>query len=161
LAAAERIRLGILRRLRRGDGRLFGVLPVTAGSTSAAESLLGRGRSGMNTIPTGLRPAPYSETGAVEQELPAEMSAVDLNWQHDVGSDPELWLYRDRTMAMLKTYLRYSIEVGRLPSVLGRELFRARLTAYRMTKFEDAVIFVHDVERAIQRLATFTNSLSD
>jgi hypothetical protein len=33
--------------------------------------------------------------------------------------DPDLWLYRKRTVALLKRYLRISIEVGRLPSLLG------------------------------------------
>ena len=35
----------------------------------------------------------------------------------------ERWLYRSRTTALLRCYLRFSIEVGRLPSILGRELF--------------------------------------
>jgi hypothetical protein len=35
----------------------------------------------------------------------------------DSGSDPDLWLYRDRTVAMLKRYLRLSIEVGRSSDV--------------------------------------------
>ena len=42
----------------------------------------------------------------------------------DVSRDPDIWLYRERTIALLKRYLRISIEVGRLPSLLGRELFR-------------------------------------
>lgn len=66
--------------------------------------------------------------------------------------DPELWLYRERTAALLRRYLRLSIEVGRLPSILGRKLFRAKVTSYRMSSFEDAVIFVYDVERALERL---------
>jgi hypothetical protein len=69
--------------------------------------------------------------------------------------DPELWLYRERTTALLRRYLRISIEVGRLPSILGRELFRSKVTSYRMTSFEDGVIFVHDVERALDRLPEF------
>jgi DNA-directed RNA polymerase specialized sigma24 family protein len=70
----------------------------------------------------------------------------------DSGSDPDLWLYRDRTVAMLKRYLRLSIEVGRLPSLLGREFFRTRVTSYHVSTFEDAVVFVHDVERSLERL---------
>src|SRR6202140_5801004 len=45
--------------------------------------------------------------------------------------NPDLWLYRDRTVGMLRRYLRLSIEVGRLPSLLGREFFRTRGTSYR------------------------------
>lgn len=69
--------------------------------------------------------------------------------------DPDLWLYRDRTSAMLRRYFRYSIEVGRLPSLLGREFFRTRVTSYRVGTFEDAVIFVHDVERCLDQLNDF------
>jgi hypothetical protein len=77
----------------------------------------------------------------------------------DIGADPDLWLYRDRTVALLRRYFRISIEVGRLPSILGRELFRSKVTAYRMSSFEDAVIFVHDVERALDRLSDFPRQL--
>lgn len=71
------------------------------------------------------------------------------------SSDPDIWLYRDRTIALLRRYLRISIEVGRLPSLLGRELFRSKVTSYRMSSFEDGVIFVHDVERALDQLPEF------
>ena len=67
----------------------------------------------------------------------------------------DIWLYRSRTAALLRRYLRFSIEVGRLPSILGRELFRSKVTSYRLASFEDAVIFVYDVERALNQLNTF------
>src|SRR6266481_7120988 len=72
-----------------------------------------------------------------------------------VFRNAEMWLYRERTVALLRRYLRISIEVGRLPSLLGRELFRSKVTSYRMSSFEDAVIFVYDVERAVDQLNTF------
>ena len=71
----------------------------------------------------------------------------------------DLWAYRDRTVALLKRYARASVEVGRLPSLLGRECFRARVTSYSMTSFEDIVIIVHDVEAALQRLDKFHQRL--
>jgi hypothetical protein len=64
----------------------------------------------------------------------------------------DLWPYRDRTVALLKRYARASVEVGRLPSLLGRECFRARVTSYSMNSFEDIVIFVHDMEQAVSKL---------
>jgi len=73
--------------------------------------------------------------------------------------DPDLWLYRERTLSLLRRYLRISIEVGRLPSLLGRELFRSRVTSYRMASFEDAVIFVHDVEQALGQLDDFSREI--
>ena len=72
---------------------------------------------------------------------------------------PELWVYRDRTTAMLLRYLHMSIEVGRLPSILGREFFRAHVTCYRVSTFEDAVIFVHDVDRSLHELDEFSQQV--
>jgi hypothetical protein len=98
---------------------------------------------GENCIP----PATLSSIPGAELEIvPAARSA-------------ELWLYRERTIAMLRRYLRISIEVGRLPSLLGRELFRSKVTSYRMTSLEDGVIFVHDVERALDQLSEFGRQL--
>ena len=71
----------------------------------------------------------------------------------------ELHLYRDRTRAILRRYFRMSIELGRLPSLVGREFFRSRVTSYRMHTFEDAVIFVHDTERCLERLDPFSQQL--
>ena len=64
----------------------------------------------------------------------------------------DLWPYRRRTVALLRRYARASVEVGRLPSLLGREFFRTRVTSYTMRNFEDVVIFVADMEKAIEKL---------
>src|SRR5438876_4374545 len=74
-------------------------------------------------------------------------------------SAEEICKYRDRTRALLRRYFYTSIEVGRLPSLLGREFFRAKVTSYRASSFEDAVIFVQDVERCLQRLDKFSQQL--
>ena len=55
--------------------------------------------------------------------------------------------------------MRLSIEVGRLPSLLGREFFRSRVTSYGASTFEDSVIFVHDVERSLEELNEFEKKL--
>ena len=65
---------------------------------------------------------------------------------------PQIALYRRYTEALLRRYLRLSMEVGRAPSLLGRELFRAKVSSYRLVSFEDVVIFLHDVERCLARL---------
>jgi len=62
---------------------------------------------------------------------------------------------REQLHYLVRRYPRFSIEVGRLPSILGRELFRSKVTSYRMSSFEDAVIFVYDVERALAQLNAF------
>ena len=43
------------------------------------------------------------------------------------------------TVTMLRRYMRYSIETGRLPSLLGREFFRTQVTSYTVVTFEDRV----------------------
>jgi hypothetical protein len=40
--------------------------------------------------------------------------------------NPDLWLYRKRTVGLLRRYMRFSIETGRLPSLVGREFFGRR-----------------------------------
>jgi len=83
----------------------------------------------------------------------------DFQPETDLEFDPELWLYRERTTALLRRYLQSSIEIGRLPSLLGRELFRSKVTSYHMSSFEDGVIFVHDVEHALEQLRDFWKQL--
>jgi predicted DNA-binding protein (UPF0251 family) len=65
---------------------------------------------------------------------------------------PEISLYRGRTIGLLRRYFRMSMELGRMPSVISRDFFRAKVTSYRVTSFEDVVILVHDVEQCILRL---------
>jgi hypothetical protein len=67
--------------------------------------------------------------------------------------------YRRRVVAMLRRFMRYSIETGRLPSLLGREFFREKVTSYTVVTFEDRVIFVHDMERCMDRLDEFSRQL--
>ena len=60
--------------------------------------------------------------------------------------------YRPYTRALLRRYFRMAIDVGRLPSILGGLCFRARVSSYKLHTFEDAVIFVHDIERVFDRI---------
>jgi hypothetical protein len=92
--------------------------------------------------------------------FPARLPGLDEGQPESaLDRNPDLWLYRKRTTALLRRYMRLSIETGRLPSVLGRELFRAKITTYTAITFEDRVIFVHDVERCLERLAPFDQKI--
>jgi hypothetical protein len=71
----------------------------------------------------------------------------------------ELAFYRKYTEAMLRRYLRYSMQAGRVPSLLGRELFQGNVTSYRLHSFEDAVIFCFDVEKRLGRLQVMDQQL--
>jgi hypothetical protein len=73
--------------------------------------------------------------------------------------ESELPWYREKTAALLRRYFRLAVQTGRLPGVLGREFFRARATSQRMHTFEDSVIFVHDMERCLERLDRVSRQL--
>ncbi len=80
----------------------------------------------------------------------------------DAGRPPrpvELSFYRDHTLLLLRRHFRMSLQLGRLPALLGREIFRARVSHYRAQTFEDAVIFVHDVDRCLDQLDGFFRQL--
>ncbi len=104
-------------------------------------------------------PGTLSMTAGIQSICSEHEVATSAETQELGGADPDLWLYRDRTIGMLRRYYRLSIEVGRLPSLLGREFFRTRVTSYTVSTFEDAVIFVHDVKRVLDRLDTFDKKL--
>ncbi len=89
-----------------------------------------------------------------EERTPGERERLLLE-----DREREQSIYRGRTVAMLRRYMRYSIETGRLPSLVGREFFRSNVTKYRVTTFEDRVIFVHDMETCLQRLDEFSRQV--
>jgi hypothetical protein len=85
----------------------------------------------------------------IENSNAVEDTAIpEPSWEEE----RERRIYRARTVTMLRRYMRYSIETGRLPSLLGREFFRTRVTSYTVVTFEDRVIFVHDMETSLNKL---------
>jgi hypothetical protein len=92
--------------------------------------------------------------------FPAQLLPDEVRMEDDpLDRNPDLWLYRKRTVGLLRRYMRFSLETGRLPSLLGREFFRAKVTYYRATTFEDRVIFVRDMERSLARLEYWDQQL--
>lgn len=67
--------------------------------------------------------------------------------------------YRKRTELLLRRYMLVSLQMGRVPSVLGNSVFRGKATHYRMNSFEDAVIFLFDIEKCLKRLDPFGRDL--
>lgn len=61
-------------------------------------------------------------------------------------------LERVQTVVMLHRFFRTALQVGRMPSLLGREIFRSRTANLPARAFEDAVVFVCDVERCLRSL---------
>jgi hypothetical protein len=60
--------------------------------------------------------------------------------------------YRKYTEALLRRYLRLSMQTGRVPSLMSRDVFRGNVSHYQVRGFEDVVIFCHDVEQRLAKL---------
>ena len=100
-----------------------------------------------------------AKTLAAKSGLNARREAVAWEVRDESDGDPDLWLYRDRCTALLKRYVRLAVEIGRLPSLLGREFFRGRVTSYTASTFEESVIFVYDIEHSLEKLDSFGQKL--
>lgn len=46
-----------------------------------------------------------------------------------------------------------------MPALLGHDAFRGKMSTYRVTSFEDSVIFVYDVEKCLKKLDGFSQEL--
>lgn len=73
--------------------------------------------------------------------------------EDEIDPRPEIVCYRGQTFAMVRHFFELSSQVGRLPSLLGREFFRARVSHHAIPSFEDQVVFVRDVEMCFARLS--------
>lgn len=67
--------------------------------------------------------------------------------------------YRKRTEGLLRRYMRSSMEMGRTPSLIGADVFRGRVSSYRLRTFEDCIIFIFDVEKCLKRLDSESKEL--
>jgi len=70
----------------------------------------------------------------------------------DFDPEPETVCYRGQTLAIIRHFFEISAQLGRLPSILGREFFRAKVSHHTIPSFEDQVLFAHDVQGALMRL---------
>jgi DNA-directed RNA polymerase specialized sigma24 family protein len=60
--------------------------------------------------------------------------------------------FRGQTLAIIRHFFEIASQIGRMPSILGREFFRARVSHHAIPSFEEQAVFVHDVERTLGRL---------
>lgn len=67
-------------------------------------------------------------------------------------TDSNLAFYRKHTEKTLRRYLYASILVGRAPTILREPLSRGWASSRPVKTFEDAVIFVLDIERCLDHL---------
>jgi hypothetical protein len=129
-----------------------GVILPMVWATAASSAELGRAARKPATVTTQTS-IPSSEkkllTMVVAQPKP---EAAKLATAPEAPVALELAFYRKYTEALLRRYVKISMEAGRAPSMLGREMFRGKVTSYRVHSFEDSVIFIHDIEKCIAKL---------
>ncbi len=123
----------------------------TSRGVSGQEVLRNESETGGVQSGGGLRCRTVNRAAGRADVQAARREAVEESW---VGGEvaPEVAFYRKYTEGMLRRYMRMSLEMGRVPSMLGKELFRGKVTSYRVKSFEDVIIFVHDVEKCLARL---------
>jgi hypothetical protein len=80
--------------------------------------------------------------------LVKELSANVERCDEDLS---EYSMFRAHTLRLLKHYLKLSLEYGRIPSVLGGEVTRARVSHTKLHTIEDETIFIHDMNRCLER----------
>jgi DNA-directed RNA polymerase specialized sigma24 family protein len=73
--------------------------------------------------------------------------------------DASLAFYRKHTERMLRRFLYASMQVGRAPSILGDPVGRGWVSSRPVRTFEDAVIFVLDLERCLDKLSSLDRQL--
>ena len=71
----------------------------------------------------------------------------------EIDPRPEMICFRGQTLALVRHFFELSCQVGRLPSLLGREFFRAKVSHHAIPSFEEQAVFVRDMELCLARLS--------
>jgi len=108
------------------------------------------------------------ETSAVQEEWRSERR----RWERKPAARPRtepaaaqaeppvnLAFYRRHTENLLRRYLYASMQVGRAPSLLSDPVARGWASSRRIRTFEDAVIFVLDIEKCIGQLGSLDRAM--
>jgi DNA-directed RNA polymerase specialized sigma24 family protein len=73
--------------------------------------------------------------------------------------EASLAFYRKHTEKLLRRYLYASMQVGRAPSILSDPVGRGWASSRPIRTFEDAVIFVLDIEKCLDKLDVLDREL--
>jgi len=94
----------------------------------------------------------------IQRKLPEIDQQADLNVPAD-ELEVSYAFYRKYTENLLRRYLYASTQVGRSPSLLGQSVGRGWVSSRKIRTFEDALIFVLDVECCLKRLSSVDRQL--
>ncbi len=104
--------------------------------------------------------AGWHEDGRIWEEKPAARPEVKPpSKEPSDGPVTSLGFYRKHTESMLRRYLYASMQVGRAPSILGDPIARGWCSSRPVRTFEDAVIFVLDVEKCLDQLGSLDRQM--
>ena len=101
------------------------------------------------------------ETSAVQEEWRIERRRWERKPAAQLQAEPaaaqakppaNLAFYRRHTESLLRRYLYASMQVGRAPSLLADSVGRGWASSRPVRTFEDAVIFVLDIEKCLGQL---------
>lgn len=108
---------------------------------------------------TGNAEQTWPEQHKTEEVKQAGKARAKREEKQDSEPDVSLAFYRKHTEGMLRRYLYASMQVGRAPSILGDPIARGWVSSRPVRTFEDAVIFVLDVERCLEKLGALDRAL--
>jgi hypothetical protein len=104
--------------------------------------------------------AGWHEDGRIGEEKPAaQPEAIPPAKEPEAGPLVSLGFYRKHTESLLRRYLYASMQVGRAPSILGDPIARGWCSSRPVRTFEDAVIFVLDVEKCLDQLGSLDRQM--
>jgi hypothetical protein len=106
----------------------------------------------------GVKQAAWRE----QHSKPSTAAALNKIKTKEAGQEElpiSLAFYRKHTESMLRRYLYASMQVGRAPSILSEPIARGWASSRPVRTFEDAVIFVLDIENCLDQMGELDRQL--
>src|SRR6202046_5936782 len=113
-------------------------------------------------LPIRWDPSAAEAAGQIEQRRIKQQAATRPDpglGKHDYKPPANLAFYRKHTESLLRRFLYASMQVGRAPSILGDPVGRGWGSSRPIRTFEDAVIFVLDIETCLSKLGSLDRQL--
>ena len=104
-----------------------------------------------------LHAAGRAEETCRERKSETQCQLAEVKWQRRPPAN--MAFYRRHTESLLRRYLYASMQVGRSPSILRDPVGRGWASSRPVRTFEDAVIFVFDVERCLAQLGSLDREI--
>ena len=98
---------------------------------------------------------PLDRATTLMRKLPQSTASRPVQAPYEINYS----FYRRHTENLLRRYLYASMQIGRAPSLLGDSVGRGYASSRRIRTFEDAVIFVLDIERCLDKLTPLDRQL--